>query len=145
MKHKRLGAWSAVSLLLLLGALNAHALEYDLVSTEVTLNLRPDGKAELFYRVEFNVTSGTMSGFYFQGEAFKPAWNLERCYADLDNGQRVPLEIKDLGSGRYDIILAGSKRFSGRAYYTFNYAGDFAAAGLIGRTTSPEHGELVYF
>jgi hypothetical protein len=86
-----------------------------------------------------------MSGFYFQGEAFKPAWNLDRCYADLENGQRVPLDIKDLGSGRYDIILAGSKRFSGRAYYNFNYAGDFSKAGLIGRTTSPEHGELVYF
>ncbi|PKL07428.1 MAG: hypothetical protein CVV51_14170, partial [Spirochaetae bacterium HGW-Spirochaetae-7] len=121
------------------------ALTSDLVSSETTVVLRPDGKADVYYVVEWNVTGGDMSGFYFQGEAFKPVWNLDRCWADLPGGVRQPLLVKDLGNGRYDVILSAGRRFSGRAYYSMNYAGDFAAAGLVGTTTSPEHGDLVYF
>ncbi|MBU0926115.1 MAG: hypothetical protein KKA67_00040, partial [Spirochaetes bacterium] len=139
---------SIAVLMLVLAALaagSASALSSDLVSAEISVVLGADGKAQVFYVLEWNVTSGDMSGFYFQGEAFDPVWNLERCYADLEGGVRQPLVVKNLGNGKFDVILSAGRRFSGRAFYAMNYAGDFAEAGLVGRTTSPERGELVYF
>jgi hypothetical protein len=123
----------------------AFALDADLVSTEVTLNLRPDAKVEVYYRIEWNVTSGTMNAFYFQGEAFDPAWDMQRTYVDLPGEVRHPLRIDDLGGGKFDVQLADKKRYSGRAYFNLVYAGDFTAAGLLGLTTSQDLGELVYF
>ena len=58
------------ALLLLLAALavgSASALTSDLASADITVSLRPDGKAEIFYTLEWRVSSGDMSGFYFQG------------------------------------------------------------------------------
>ena len=114
----------------------AAALDADLVSTEVSLNLRPDAKVEVYYRIEWNVTSGTMNAFYFQGEAFKPAWDMQRTYVDLPGDVRHPLRIDDLGDGKFDVQLADKRRYSGRAYFNLSYAGDFAAAGLVVITTS---------
>ena len=121
------------------------ALTSDLVSTEITVFLRPDGKAEIFWQMEWNVSAGDMSGFYFQGEECTPVWNLQRSYADLPGGIRHPLEIKNMGGGKYDIILAGRKRFSGRAYYSFNYACDAVSTGHVGYTEAADLGKLVYF
>ena len=123
----------------------AAALDADLVSTEVSLNLRPDATVEVFYRIEWNVTSGTMNAFYFQGEAFKPAWDMQRTYVDLPGEIRHPLRIDDLGGGKFDVQLADRKRYSGRAYFNLSYAGDFADAGLLGLTTAKDRGELIYF
>jgi len=124
----------------------AWAVDARLVSTDVTVVLRPDGKAQVFYRTEWEVSSGTMSGFYFEGEAFDPVWNFDRCFADLDNGTRVALKIDPMGgNNKFDVILAGGKRFSGRAYYNLSYAGDFAARSLVGTTVNDAGENLVYF
>ncbi|HRY55647.1 MAG TPA: hypothetical protein P5142_13565, partial [Spirochaetia bacterium] len=123
----------------------AHALSADLAAVEVTVVLRPDGKADVAHRLEWRASGGEMHGFYFQGESFEPVWNAEACWADLPGGRRVPLSIEDLGRGKYDVVLAGGRGFSGRAYYNLAYAGDFAAAGLLARTASAEGARLVVF
>ena len=124
---------------------SAGALESHVASVDITVSLRTDGKATVFYSLEWDVTSGTLGGFYFQGEAFSPVWDSTRCYADLPNGKRVALDIRSMGGGKYDVVLAGGKRTAGTSYWNLTYAGDFAAEGLVGRTESPEHGDLVRF
>ena len=86
-----------------------------------------------------------MHGFYFQGAAVRPVFNRDQCYADLGGKPRVGLDIRDLGSGRYDVVLAGGQGFTGSALYFLNYGGDLASAGLIGWTKSASFGELFYF
>ncbi|NLJ45984.1 MAG: hypothetical protein GX430_05430, partial [Treponema sp.] len=133
---------AALSVLCLASAAAA-ALESRVATVDVTVSLRPDGKATVFYRLEWVVSSGTLGGFYFQGESFAPVWDRERCWADLPGGVRAGLEIKDLGGGRYDVLLAGGRRTGGTSFWNLTYGGDFAAADLVGRTTSPEFGDLV--
>ncbi|MEW6550383.1 MAG: hypothetical protein AB1407_13070, partial [Spirochaetota bacterium] len=135
----------AALLILFLAPAALPALSTDLESADITVVLGTEGKAEVFYRLYWKASGGKMHGFYFQGEAFEPVWNLERCFADLGDGSRVPLEIKALGSGRYDVVLERGKGFTGEAYYFLNYAGDFGSAGLVGLTRSEESGELIYF
>ena len=142
---KRYARKGFAALVLFFAAFGAWALDASLDSADITLVLRTDGKADIYYSLEWKASGGQMHGFYFQGEAFKPVWNPEGCFADINGTKRLPLAIKDMGSGKYDIVLADGEGFSGRAFYHLNYAGDFAAAGLIGATSSPELGELVYF
>ena len=70
---------------------------------------------------------------------------MDRCFADLGSGKRVALDIKDLGSGKFDVVLANGKSFSGNAIYMLNYGSDFSASGNIGFTDSKENGKLFYF
>ena len=63
------------------------ALSTNLESADITVVLGTDGKADIFYRLFWKASGGRMHGFYFQGEAFDPVWNLQRCYADLPGGQ----------------------------------------------------------
>ncbi|MFA5852907.1 MAG: hypothetical protein WC820_09400, partial [Spirochaetales bacterium] len=143
MKRLRFAAFVAIAFIAVSGGVAALSTSLD--SADITVVLRTDGKADIYYSLKWEASGGLMHGFYFQGEAFDPVWNLEGCYADLPGGTRQPLSIKALGSGKFDIVLSGGKGFSGSAYYFLHYAGDFAAAGLIGKTTSPEFGDLLYF
>jgi hypothetical protein len=55
------------------------ALEARLVSAEIYLTLGSDGKAVVQHSLVWNVSSGTMGGFYFQGEKAPFVWDMERC------------------------------------------------------------------
>ena len=98
---------------LLIVASTSFALSTDLESADIAVVLRTDGKADVFYRLLWKASGGQMHGFYFQGEAFSPVWNLEGCYADIPGSTRVPLEVKPMGGGKYDIVLAKGRGFSG--------------------------------
>jgi hypothetical protein len=103
----------------------AAALDADLVSSDVTVVLRPDGKADVTYRLEWTASGGRgMSGFYFEGEAAPLAWNPEYCWADLPDGTRSALDIKRVSGGKWDVILANGRRFTGRAFYNISYGAD---------------------
>ena len=123
----------------------AMGLDARLVSVETDVVVRPDGKADIFYSMEWSASGGEMHGFYFQGAASTPVFNPDRCYADLPNGKRVALDITKMGDGRYDVVLADGLAFSGQAHYFLNYGSDFRSAGLIGLTVSQELGTLFYF
>jgi len=139
-------AFRVLAILVLLAlASAARALTADLVSTEVTAFVRPDGAVELSYRFEWTASGGEMHGFYFQGERSVIGFNAEKCFADLPSGERVPLSITDMGAGKYDVVLAGGRGFRGKAYYFLSLAADFLASGSLARTESAEHGELAVF
>ena len=143
---KRMSLRCALSVSLLALCLSsAFALSSKLVSDETTVVLRPDGKATVSCRLEWKADGGQMHGFYYEGEAFSPVWDMEHCWADLPDTSRSALSIKDLGDGKYDVVLALGKGFSGTAYYNLSYAGDFAAAQLIGNTTTASGEKLIYF
>jgi len=95
----------------------AGALSTALESADITVVLRTDGLADVYYSLDWRASGGAMHGFYFQGEAFEPVWNMEGCYADLKGGTRKPLSIKPLGGGKFDVVLAGGGGFTGQAYY----------------------------
>ena len=134
-----------VLILLVISSVNLFGLDADLRSVEIDLFIRPDGKADIFYSLDWYVSAGDMSGFYFEGFGENPVFNNNRCFADLENNQRVPLEIITINNNKYDIILADGKRFSGQAIYLLNYGADFSGSGFIGLTKSNELGELFYF
>jgi hypothetical protein len=102
--------------------------------------------------LDWQASGGEMHGFYLQGaagggfgDAVQTVFNMNQSYADLPGNVRVGLSIRDLGSGKYDVVLAGGRAFSGRAMYFLNYGGDLAGPGRIGWTKSTEFGELFYF
>lgn len=121
------------------------ALDAALSSVEIDLVLRSDGKADIFYSLEWEASGGEMHGFYFMGTAAKPVFNAERCFADIPGDKRVGLDIKSLGGGKYDVVLADGLGFTGKAYYFLNYGADFSSEGLIGTTVSDDYGTLFYF
>ena len=137
---------SALFCLSLAPCLFSQGVNADLVSVDATVFLRPDGKAEISQRLEWAANGGgEMHGFYFQGEPFEPVWNRDRCWADLPDGKRYALSIRDSGGRRYDVVIAQGRGFSGKAFYNLAYAGDFASQGLIGKTRSADGKDLVYF
>ena len=121
------------------------ALSAVLESVEEDVVLRPDGKAVFFESLAWKAAGGQMHGFYFEGAAVPPVFNLDQCYADLAGNVRVGLDISDMGGGRYDVVLAGGRGFTGSAMYFLAYGGDLAGPRRIGWTKSPDYGELFYF
>ncbi|MCX8014086.1 MAG: hypothetical protein N3A02_07320, partial [Rectinema sp.] len=78
------------------------ALDARCTSVETYLTLYRDGKAVVRHSIVWNVSSGTMGGFYFQGEEAPFVWDTEHSWADLPQKVRVPLEIKRSGD-KWDI------------------------------------------
>ena len=95
------------------------SLDARLVSAVIFMTIRSDAKAVVSHALVWDVRSGTMGGFYFQGEEAPFVWDTERCWADLQDGSRSKLDIKKM-EGKWDILLAGGKR----------------AAGMFGTTTA---------
>ena len=113
---------------------------------EVDVSLRPDGKADVLYRINYDVKSGQMYAFYFQGTAGRPVFDRKNCFAESDSGKRYPLDITNLGSGKYDIVLSGGAGYGpGNLIFTLRYGTDLSASGQVALTESPELGGLVVF
>ena len=51
--------------------------------------VRPDGKAVFYESLDWQASGGQMHGFYFEGAAVQPVFNLDQCYADLAGNVRV--------------------------------------------------------
>lgn len=132
-----------IAVLLTLTAQFGFSLDARLVSAEIFMTLRPDAKAVVSHALLWDVRSGTMGGFYFQGEEAPYVWDTERCWADLQDGTRSKLDIKKM-EGKWDILLAGGKRTAGKATWVLTYGADLAAAGMFG-TTIAENGERLFY
>ena len=126
-------------------SMGAFGLSATLSSVEMDMVVRTDGKAVFYESLDWRVSGGQMHGFYFQGAAVKPVFNMDQCFADLGGNVRVGLDIRDTGNGRYDVVLAGGRAFTGSAMYFLTYGGDLAGPQRIGWTKSQELGELFYF
>ncbi len=120
------------------------ALEAKAQSVEVFLTLHSDGKAVVQNSIVWNVSSGTMGGFYFEGEKAPMVWDSQRCWADLPDGTRQPLDISRSGS-RWDVNLAKGKRTSGTSTWVLTYGADLAAVGMVGLTEAAGGEKLFYF
>jgi hypothetical protein len=120
------------------------ALEAQAESVEIFLTLHSDGKAVVRHSIVWDVSSGTMGGFYFQGEQAPMVWDAERCWADLPNGTRTPLDIKNAGD-KWDILLSQGKRTSGFSPWVLTYGADLAAANMVGLTDKSDGEKLFYF
>lgn len=118
-------------LLILFTISTGHALDAQLDEVDVTVVLRGDGTAGVFYELTWTVSAGELHGFYFEGMAVEPVFVQENCYALLDGKTTVPLEIKKLAEKYYDVVLTGGRSFSGNGRFYLHYTGDMAAAGSI--------------
>jgi len=108
---------------------------------EVQLVLDSSGRAEVTYQTRWR-TSGTMHGFYFEGETAAP--DFRGGTAELPNGSRIPLAITAVQPGRWDVVLSGGQAWGpGEATYTFSYRADFGAFGLAEATRAGDGSELV--
>jgi hypothetical protein len=125
-------AWRALPLAAaLLAAAPAALAQGQLSWVEVEIVVDGDGRAAVTYQVRWR-TSGTMHGFYFQGEAARPRFRGGE--AALPGGRTVPLSITPAGANRWDVVLAGGEAWGpGEAPAAF-YDADLAAAGLVAVT-----------
>ena len=99
----------------------ARGYEADLESVETYIVVWNNGLALHTHRMQWNVSEGTMGAFYFMGERAKVYWDEERCWADLWDGRRVPLDITWVGD-KWDIVLADGVRSRGRNWWVLNTA-----------------------
>ncbi len=118
------------------GLLHAGSGQINFVETEV--DLRADGSAVVAYTVQWQVMSGEMHGFYFEGiERLQISRFSSDSYAVDSGGNHYGLSISRVNSGKWDIILAGGQGVSfGTLTYVFYFETDFAAAGYVAETTS---------
>jgi hypothetical protein len=102
------------------------------VETEV--DLKQNGEAVVGYTVRWEVLSGELHGFYFQGnDRLKAAMVPDNSYAVDSSEREYKLDISYLGSGKWDIILANGQGVSrGTVTYVFYFTANFAAAGYLG-------------
>ena len=114
---------------------------------EAAVDLKKDGSAVVAYTVGWNVTGGSMGGFYFSGnENLKIEKFASESYAIDSTGRRHSLEITLLREDYYDILLAdGARGSEGPLSYVFYFAANFSDAGYLSKTVSDEFGELVVF
>ncbi|HEX9186645.1 MAG TPA: hypothetical protein VGB87_06225, partial [Vicinamibacteria bacterium] len=127
----------------LLAVASAALAQGQLSWVEVSLALDGDGRAAVTYQARWR-TSGTMHGFYFEGEAARPRFRGGQ--AEIPGGRTVPLSITPAGASRWDVVLAGGEAWGpGDATYTFSYDADLAAAGLVAVTRPPDGPPLTVF
>ena len=119
------------------------ALNAVLDSVEITPVLRTDGKADVYYTLDWRASEARCTGSTLRVKLqnrcsiWSQAMQTFRWCA-LASGNQANGRIK------YDVILA-KKGFSGQAFYVLNYGIDLAAAGLLGRTADADLGALTYF
>lgn len=79
---------------------------------ETDVILQPDGNAIVYYTVRYNLVPGkammafTMSGF----DRISPVFDRENAWVITDDNTSYPIDIVNLGGGKYDIINAGKRR-----------------------------------
>jgi len=114
---------------------------------ETSVDLRANGSAVVQYLVQWNVLRGEFHGFYFEGnDRLRVGMAVDQAYALDAAGRRYDLSITSLGRGRWDIVLAdGQGVRSGTVSFVFSFVTDFAAAGYLGPTTSPDGRALEFF
>jgi len=132
----------AVCLWLAAGTARA-AVSARLQWVEVDVGLREDGKADIVYKVRWNVSSGEMHGFYLEGMQETPVFNFETSHAEA-GGRTYPLSITKVGKRKYDVVLAGGKALGpGENTYIVHYAADLVDSRNLGLTEAPDLGPLV--
>ena len=130
---------------LLTSGVNAYAIDAHPDTVEVTVVLDENGDVQITNRIAWDVLSGTMGAFYFQGAAVKPIGTFYNAYVDrTDSQKRTPLKITKVDNNKWDIV-ASPRIPSGISYWNFTYKGNMIDQKYIGRTSSPEYGELYYF
>ncbi len=125
--------------LITFAAAGTYALDAKVNSVDTTVVYRRDGEADVTVRTQWLVSDGEMHAFYFEGEQAPLSFDQNRCWADIPEGQRLPLEITRLSDSTYDIVLAGGRGFSGTGYIVLTYRAQLARAGMTGLTQVPEN------
>ena len=120
----------------------APSVDYEFV--EATVSLFDNGNSIHDYAVRIRVNSGELHGFYFEGLGrIDPAFDLRTAVAVLPDGSTLPLSIKRVAPGKWDIVLAEGKAVSrGEVTYRFRFAANLAEAGHLAYTESPTLGRL---
>jgi len=119
------------------------SLTADLRWVEVDVSLWQDGRADFVYKIRWNVISGSMSAFYLEGLSVEPFFDYENSYALDEYNNKHPIDIKDLGKGKYDIVLSKGKRYGpGQITFIIHFGGDPGRSRNLALTQS-EFGELV--
>ena len=115
---------------------------------ETDVILQPDGNAIVYYTVRYNLVPGkammafTMSGF----DRISPVFDRENAWVITDDNTSYPIDIVNLGGGKYDIINAGKRRLGGDYLtYKFRFAANMAEAGYLAETTSADGRRLMVF
>ncbi|MHC4992577.1 MAG: hypothetical protein ACYTGC_16525, partial [Planctomycetota bacterium] len=114
---------------------------------ETDIDLRADGSAVVAYTVQWAVVSGELHGFYFEGnDRLRVSMVGRDAFAVDSDANRYELDIKPVGGGNWDIVLAEGRGVgSGTVTYVFAFQTSFAEAGYVAPTTTDDGTQLVVF
>ena len=115
---------------------------------ETSVDLRGDGTAVVMYEIQWQVNSGEMHGFYFQGnDKLRVAMSKDQSAALDSDGNRYKLDLRKISNDKWDVLLADGKGVAAGKQLTYKliFKTSFASAGYLGKTTSDAGRELVYF
>lgn len=131
--------------LLILAGTRACATQVNLKWVEVDISPTNNGKATLVYKIRYQVLSGELHGFYFEGfGGASPYFDYQNSNAVDSNGRKYGLSISPVSGDKYDIVLANGAAVSrGEVTYIVLYGADLLGAGQLGPTQS-EFGKLTY-
>jgi hypothetical protein len=128
-----------VCLLFLLSVFSLSALNAELNSTEITLVLRTDGKADVYYTLDWSASGGRCTGSTSRARRLRLSSIPTPAMPTFRAGCGGPRNKGSRGT-KYDVILSEGKGFSGNAFYYLAYGADLSGSGLLGKTVSPSLG-----
>ena len=115
----------------------AIANNFTLEWVEINLSITKDGKADFIYKIRWD------AGASLHGLSVYPYFDMENSFAFDDYNNKYPLSIKEVNTGKYDIVLANNRAITNsKATYIIHFGGDLAQSGSIAITQS-EFGELI--
>ena len=132
---------TAAALLLLMMSLlpqNLTAGQGRISFVETVVDLRENGAAVVGYTVQWQVLSGELHGFYFEGnDRLKVGMIPADSYAVDGLEMKYKLDISYVSGGKWDIVLANGQGVGqGTVTYVFFFKTDF--------TKAPRGSELGY-
>lgn len=129
---------SVIVVLFFCTCLYAQNLEAKIVSVDTALVYRSDGTADVTVKTSWNVSSGFMHAFYFDGEKAALTFNNQLCWAEglskSGRNERLPLEITKLSSSKYDVVITEGNGITGTVYFVLTYRAELASSGMVGLT-----------
>lgn len=129
----------------------AKDVEVQLLSVDTALVYRDDGYCDITMKSTWNVSSGSLSSFYFSGEKIPVQFNVHKSWAEAyikNEKKRFPLEILPVSRAAYDIIIADGISLSGQVEFVITYRVNLASIGqssLVYDTNSQEEKNYFYF
>lgn len=142
---KKFAAILVCFILFFLAPALSFAGDFRLRWVEADVILDKDGKAQISYTVRWACRDANLHGFYFEGFTGVPYFDYKNSFAEGQDGTRYNLDIKQLSSRKFDVVLSDGRAFNnGEITYFLRLSTDLQESGNLTQTDS-KFGRLAVF